>query len=74
MEEQDYSRGRLRSLKTAINGVFRFGIDEGHLNGVHASPAQSIVLAKFIEDKPPQILSMAEIYRLLKTAKEEDHP
>ncbi len=74
MEEQDYSRGRMRSLKTAVNGVFRFGIDEGHLNGIHASPAQSVQLAKYVEDKPPQILSMAEIYRLLKTAQEEEHP
>lgn len=74
MEEKSYSRSRLRSLKSAINGVFRFGIDEGHLNGVHASPAQSIVLAKYIEDKPPQVLSMAEIYRLLKSAKEDEHP
>lgn len=74
MEEKDYSRGRLRSMKSAINNVFRFGIDEGHLNGVHASPAQSVQLPKYIEDKPPQILGMAEIHRLLETAKAEDHP
>lgn len=74
MEAKNYSRGRLRSMKTAINCVFRFGIDEGHLNTVHGSPAQNVQLPKYIEDKPPQILGMAEIHRLLETAKAEEHP
>lgn len=74
LEAQGYSRGRQRTLKTNVNCVFRFGIDEGHLNGLHASPAQSVHLPKMIEDKPPQILGMAEIYRLLESAKADDHP
>lgn len=74
LEAENYAKTRLRTMKTAINGVFRFGIDEGHLNGVHASPAQTIQLPKYVDDKPPQILGMAEIQRLLESARADDHP
>lgn len=74
LEAESLAKTRLRGLKSAINGVFRFGIDEGHLNGVHASPAHSIQLPKYVDDKPPQILGMGEIQRLLESARVDEHP
>ena len=74
MEKQNYSNGRMRGLKSVVNAIFRFGMESGLLNGVHASPAESVKLAKFIDDKPPQILNIKEIHRLLAAAKAQKHP
>lgn len=74
MEQDGYSRGRLRAVKCGINGVFRFGMEEGFLNGVTHSPAQSVILQKQKDEKPPLILSLSEIQRLIEMAKESEHP
>lgn len=74
MEKSGYSQVRMRQFKTAINTVFRFGIEDGHLNGIPSSPAESVKVARYIDDKPPQILTIKEIHRLLNRAKEDQHP
>ncbi|MBS1972647.1 MAG: site-specific integrase [Bdellovibrionales bacterium] len=73
MLEQGYSRSRLRAVKSAINTIFKWGIEEGAIMGVRHSPAFDIQLGKYHDDKPPQILSLHEIQKLLDVAKEMDH-
>lgn len=69
MEKDGYSRGRMRAFKSGVNNVFRFGMEEGHLGGVTISPASQVVLQKTKDEKPPLILSLGEIQRLIESAK-----
>ncbi|MFN8845769.1 MAG: tyrosine-type recombinase/integrase [Bdellovibrionales bacterium] len=73
MEEQGYSRSRLRTLKSSVNVLFRWGIDEGLIRAVHSSPAIGVEILKAKDEKPPLILSLAEIHKLLEAAKSMDH-
>lgn len=73
MLEQGYSRSRLRAVKSAINTIFKWGIEDGAIIGIRNSPAIDIQLGRYHEDKPPQILSLPEIQKLLDAAKEMDH-
>lgn len=73
LEAQGYSRSRLRALKSCVNVFFRWGIEENIIRGISHSPAIGIELAKVYHEKPPQILSLAEIHKLLEAAKELDH-
>lgn len=73
LEADGYSKSRLKALKSAVNVLFRWGIEEGIIRAVHHSPAAGIVLAKDHQEKPPQILSLGEIHKLLEAAKDMDH-
>ncbi|MBV2169885.1 MAG: hypothetical protein KUL82_14360, partial [Bdellovibrio sp.] len=35
MQNQGYSKGRLKTVKSAVNVVFKWGIEEGIIRGVH---------------------------------------
>lgn len=73
MLDQGYSRSRLRSVKSAINTIYRWGIEDGAVIGVRNSPAGDIQLGRYHEDKPPMILSLTEIQKLLDEAKVMEH-
>ena len=73
MQDQGYSRSRLRAVKWGINMIFRWGIEEGEIKGVNFSPAQHVVLNMPKDEKPPAILTASEIERLLDEAKACDH-
>lgn len=73
METEGYSKSRLKALKSAINSIYKWGIEENIIRAVHRSPADGIVLNKELNDKPPQILALGEIHKLLEAAKEMDH-
>jgi integrase len=73
MEQQGYSRSRLKAVKSGINVLFRWGIDEGLIRTVHHSPALGLELGRAKDEKPPQILGLAEIHKLLEAAKAMDH-
>lgn len=73
MEAQDYSRSRLRSFKSSVNVLFKWGISEGIIRAVHVSPAMAVEIVKPKDEKPPLILSLAEIHKLLEAAKAMDH-
>ena len=74
MEDEGYSRSRMRAVKWGINLMYRWGIEESVLLGIQMSPAQLVTLQKQKDEKPPQILSLAEIHRLVVAAKEAEHP
>jgi len=72
MEEQDYSVKRLKAVKTAINTVFRWGIEDGFIVGVRQSPAMIVDVTMKKEETVPDILTVSEIQKLLECAKKLD--
>lgn len=74
MELDGYSRSRMRAVKSAINTVFKWGLEEGIIVGIHHSPTQYVQLAKVKDEAPPQILTLSEIHQLVEAAREAEHP
>ncbi len=73
MKEQGKSRHRLKAVKNAVNGCFRWAIDYGHVKGVTQSPAAGLLIEKG-EDKKPDILTLSEIRKLLDVSRAVEHP
>ena len=73
MKEQGKSRHRLKAVKNAVNGCFRWAIDYGHVKGVTQSPAAGLLIEKG-EDKKPDILTLSEIRKLLEVSRAVEHP
>lgn len=73
MIDQDYSRSRVKSVRSAINTIFKWGIEDGAIIGIRNSPACDIQLGRVNDEKPPQVLSLSEIQKLLDAAREMDH-
>lgn len=73
LENQDYSHSRKRAFRTAVNVVFKWGIAEGKIRSIHHSPAYGLELKKVRDEKPPLILSLSEIHKLLESARAMDH-
>ncbi|RYZ88238.1 MAG: site-specific integrase [Proteobacteria bacterium] len=73
MQDQGYSRSRLRAVKWGINLIYRWGIEEGEIKGVNFSPAQHVVLNMPKDEKPPAILTAGEIEHLLDEARACQH-
>lgn len=63
-----------RGLKYTINMVYMWGIEERLITGVHNSPVYGIDIDPDREEKRPEILTMEEIRKLLRKAKEQNHP
>ena len=63
----------LIKIKTSVNVVFKWAIEEKLVVGVHTSPTEGINVADKVE-RIPEILTLEEIKTLLKGAKEERHP
>lgn len=62
-----------KRLKSVINMVYLWGIEERMICGVHQSPVAGIEIIKDRGEKRPEILSNDEIRRLLKKAQEQKH-
>lgn len=73
MLDQGYSHGRLKAVRSAVNTIFKWGIEDGAIIGIRSSPAADIQLGRTQSEKPPQVLSLTEIQKLLDHAKEMDH-
>ncbi|MBC7430002.1 MAG: site-specific integrase [Bacteriovorax sp.] len=73
METEGYSKSRIKAVRSGINTVFKWGIEEGLIIGAHASPAHGVDIGKNVQEKPPQILSIEEIHHLLDSARELNH-
>lgn len=73
MLDQGYSHGRLKAVRSGINTIFKWGIEDGSIIGIRSSPAIDIQLGRNKDEKPPQVLSLTEIQKLLDEAKEMDH-
>lgn len=60
-----------RGLKSTINLIYNWGIEERLINGVHQSPVYGLEIEPDREEKVPEILTMEEIRTLLRKAKEQ---
>jgi integrase len=69
--DKGLSNARVKGIKGAINVVFRWGIECGHVS-LNESPVAGFRF-KQIQDRKPPILSLTEIQLLLVTAKEMKH-
>lgn len=72
-EAQGRSRSFAINLKAAINGIYRFGLEENRIRGMQQLPTEFLQMKKKVEEKPPQILTLEEIRKLLREAKRADH-
>lgn len=64
-----------RKLKTSINMVFTWGIEEKLIKGVHQSPVFGLQIEDDDEtEKVPPILTLAQVKILLSEAKGVNHP
>ncbi len=73
MLDQGYSRSRLKKVRSSINTIFKWGIEDGSIIGIRNSPASEIHLGRVNDEKPPQVLSLVEIQKLLDEARSMDH-
>jgi integrase len=62
-----------KRLKNTINMIFNWGIESKIIRGVTHSPVFGLKIV-LKEDKKPEILKLEEIRRLLREARERDHP
>lgn len=74
MRQEGKSRHRCKAVKNAVNGIFRWAIDYGKVKGVIQSPATGIPIEKGGEEKKPDILTLAEIRKLLDVSRSTEHP
>jgi integrase len=74
MQQEGKSRHRCKAVKNAMNGCFRWAIDYGKVKGLVQSPANGILIEKSGEDKKPDILTLAEIRKLLDVSRSVEHP
>ena len=73
MEEKGLSHSRMRSLKGAVNNVIRWAKEARRISPNFVSPAQGFKIS-FEDTKPPEILTLAEIRKLIKVAGDQEHP
>ena len=72
-KESGGKEGSLKKIKSSVNVVFKWAIEEKLVVGVHSSPTEGVNVSDKAE-KVPKILTLEEIKTLLKGAKEEQHP
>jgi integrase len=73
MDVEGKSNSRKRHVKGCIHGAIMWGIENGHIKGITQSPCVGIKVSRF-EEKKPEILTIAEIRKLLQAALELNHP
>lgn len=64
----------LKALKTTINVIYGWGIEERLIVGVHASPVFGLDVEKRDGEKVPEILSVEQLRKLLWEARVRRHP
>ena len=62
----------LRQIKTSINNVYKWAIEEKYVLGVISSPVEGLCVSDK-EEKVPKILSLEEVRLLLREAKFRQH-
>lgn len=73
LESACYTRGFQKKVKTVINSIYNWGVDEGLIKGNDHSPVAGIKLQKKVV-KIPEILREDEILKLLDEASRQNHP
>ncbi len=63
-----------KRIKTAVNLLFNWAIEEKFVTGVHNSPVFGLYIEDEEEEKVPPILSLEQVQRFLASAKSVNHP
>ena len=71
---EDLKPATIRKLKTYVNLVFRYGVQEGLIEGVKNSPVHGVPFDLTDNDSLPEILTIEEAKSLLLEAKVQNHP
>jgi integrase len=71
---EDLRPASIRKIKTYVNLVFRYGVQEGIIEGVKHSPVHGVMFDLSDNDSLPEILSLPEAKKLLLEAKVRNHP
>lgn len=71
---EDMKPATIRCIKNYINLVFRFGIQEGLIDGDKKSPVYGVPFDLADGDSLPEILTMSQATTLLQQAKTRKHP
>ena len=74
MEASGRTLAHRKHMKSTINVLFKWGIENKMILGVHESPVHGLKLQGTKQEKVPDILTIEEIKRLLLEAKQLDHP
>ncbi len=72
-EDAGKSGGFRKKIKNTINVIYKWGIEERLITGVHNSPVFGLEVKIEREEKQPEILTSEEIRTLLRKAKEQNH-
>lgn len=64
--------GLQKNIKSSINVVFNWAIEEKYILGVSSSPVEGLILARK-EERVPKILTLEEIRTFLRRAKEDEN-
>lgn len=70
----DRSKGFVKHIKSTINTIFQWGIENRLIQGVQESPVKGLNLDHRREEKLPEVLNLDEIKRLLQAGKDLEHP
>ena len=66
--------GFQRRLKTTINVIYQWGIDEGYISGVKNSPVYGLDVQAKRQEPMPEILTHEQVQQLLREARFRGHP
>jgi len=72
MTHQNFSDSRINKVKTSVNILYKWGIEE-NLISAHSTPVEGLSLQKN-EEKVPKILNLEQVQKLLSEAQRRDHP
>lgn len=72
-KEQKKSKSYQAKTKQIIKRIYDFGMEEGLIQNVQINPAIGIKVNRKSE-KPPEVLNIEEVRKLLELAKEHKHP
>ena len=70
---EDLKPASIRKIKTYVNLVFRYGVQEGIIEGVKNSPVHGVPFDLSDGDVLPEILTAEQVKKLLLEAKIQDH-
>lgn len=73
-ESEDLAASTVRKLKTNVNLVFRYGLQEGIIKDLKKSPVHGMMFEIDEGDYLPEILTVEEVQKLLIEAKARNHP
>lgn len=74
LKEEGLSQNFIRKVKSQINTIWDFGVMEGIVKGEKNSPVYGLVIEHKEEDKVPEILTIAQVRKLLSESERLAHP